>query len=191
MKEITWLIYSILFICMGLCVIAGMIYCQNVCIREEIKKNRRNSTYTNVDQNWQKIYYAYSEEYQIAEWIRLRLDEEEIDLSSLIEGANTRTLALTIKLAEDDVNSAANMLKRVREKIYQTRSHFINLSSHDTYSELRRLQGEGAIDALQKQEAEALKNFENARANLEKLTTAIGEATAQPKPILTPEDIGG
>ena len=190
MKEITWLIYSILFICMGLCVIAGMIYCQNVRLREEIKKNRRNFN-TNVDQNWQKIYDAYSEEYQIAEWIRLRLDEEEIDLSSLIEGTNNRTLALTIKLAEDDVNSAANMLKRVREKIYQTRNHFINLSSHDTYSELGRLQGEGAIDALQKQETEALKNFENARANLEKLTTAIGEATAQPKPILTPEDIGG
>ena len=121
----------------------------------------------------------------------MRVDEEEIDLSSLIDGANTRTLALTIKLAEDDVNSAANMLKRVREKIYQTRSHFINLSSHDTYSELRRLQGEGVIDALQKQETEALKNFENARANLEKLTTAIGEATAQPKPILSPEEIGG
>ena len=121
----------------------------------------------------------------------MRLEDEGTTISSFINGANNRSLALAIKLAEDNVNSAANTVKRVREKISQAKNHLISLSSHESYNTAEKVKAGRIIEGLREQEAEAMKNFEKAQTSLERITSAIGKATPQPIPILTPEDIGG
>ena len=189
--ENTILTYVICLLCMMLCVMAWIIYCQMIRLRNDIKKISQNTAHVDTGQDWQKVYDAYSEEHQVAEWIRLRLEDKETDISSLINGANNRSLALAVKLAEDNVNSAANTVKRVQQKTNQARNHLISLSSHEPYNTAEKVKAEKIIEALLKQEVEAMKNFEKAQEDLERLTTAIGEATPRPRPILTPEDIGG
>lgn len=176
---------------MMLCIMAWIIYCQMIRLRNDIKKISQNTAHVDTGQDWQKVYDAYSEEHQVAEWIQLRLEDEGTDISSLINGANNRSLALAIKLAEDNVNSAANTVKRVREKISQAKNHLISLSSHESYNTAEKVKAGRIIEGLREQEAEAMKNFEKAQTSLERITSAIGKATPQPIPILTPEDIGG
>lgn len=189
--ENTILTYVICLLCMMLCVMAWIIYCQMIRLRNDIKKISQNTAHVDTGQDWQKVYDAYSEEHQVAEWIQLRLEDEGTDISSLINGANNRSLALAIKLAEDNVNSAANTVKRVREKISQAKNHLISLSSHESYNTAEKVKAGRIIEGLREQEAEAMKNFEKAQTSLERITSAIGKATPQPIPILTPEDIGG
>ena len=51
-----------------------------------------------------------------------------------------------IKLAEDNVNSAANTVKRVRERINQARNHLISLSSHEPYNTAEKVKAEKIIE---------------------------------------------
>ena len=184
------LTYVICLLCMMLCVMAWIVYYQMIRLRNDIRKISQN-TAIDTGQDWQKVYDAYSEEHQVAEWIQLRLEDEGTDISSLINGANNRSLALAVKLAEDNVDSAANTVKRVRERINHTRNHLISLSSHEPYNTAEKVKVKKIIEGLQGEEIEAMKNFEKAQANLERITSAIGEATPRPIPILNPEDIGG
>ena len=57
-----------------------------------------------------------AEERRLADWIKSQLEGEDINLTELTNGANARALALTIKMAEDEVVIAADNLMKVLQK---------------------------------------------------------------------------
>ncbi len=125
----------------------------------------------------QELSAIHAEERRLADWIKAQLDGEDINLIELASGANTRTVALTLKMAEDEVSLAADSLLKVLQKKakveYQladcTKKHMLNTAAKER----------DALKSLTIQEAETRAWLAKAEENLKKLQKIIDTSVTE------------
>ena len=137
-----------------------------------------------------------AEERRLADWIKSQLEGEDINLAELTSGANARTLALTIKIAEDEAVIAADNLMRVLQKKATIKHRLANCAEkHLTSQAIKECD---ALKLVSSQEEEARAWLAKSQENLKKLQKAIDTSVVElyePKPaekpsIHTPATVG-
>lgn len=144
----------------------------------------------------QEFLTIYAEERRLAEWINIQLEGEDINLAELASGANARTLALTIKTAEDEVVIAADNLMKVLQKKAMIEYRLVNCAEKHLTSQATKERD--ALKLVSSQEEEARAWLAKSQENLKKLQKAIDTSVVKlygPKPaekpsIHTPATIG-
>lgn len=144
----------------------------------------------------QEFLTIYAEERRLAEWIKSQLEGEDINLAELTSGANARALALTIKMAEDEVVIAADNLMKVLQKKATIKYRLANCAEkHLTSQAIKECD---ALKLVSSQEEEARAWLAKSQENLKKLQKAIDTSVVElyePKPaekpsIHTPATVG-
>lgn len=137
-----------------------------------------------------------AEERRLADWIKSQLEGEDINLTELASGANARTLALTIKTAEDEVVIAADNLMKVLQKKAAIKYRLANCAEKHLTSQT--IKESDALKLVSSQEEEARAWLAKSQENLKKLQKAIDTSVVElygPKPaekpsIHTPATVG-
>lgn len=135
----------------------------------------------------QEFLTIYAEERRLAEWIKSQLEGEDINLAELTSGANARALALTIKMAEDEVVIAADNLMKVLQKKATIKYRLANCAEkHLTSQAIKECD---ALKLVSNQEEEARAWLAKSQENLKKLQKAIDTSVVElygPKPAEKP-----
>lgn len=137
-----------------------------------------------------------AEERRLADWIKSQLEGEDINLTELTNGANVRALALTIKMAEDEVVIAADNLMKVLQKKATIEYRLVNCAEKHLTSQA--IKERDVLKLVSIQEEEARVWLAKSQENLKKLQKAIDTSVVElygPKPaekpsIHTPATVG-
>lgn len=153
--------------------------------KEEIHHAVENGINNALRRHEYEFTAVYAEERRLAEWLKNRLENDEINLASLAKETSERTIALTIKIAEDEVMFATNGLKAVLSAISKAQ-RCLATSTENNYADPVIRHWLTALKSLQTQEVEARERLTKAQANLEKVTelgeiaNPIAESTSDP-----------